>query len=204
MAKSFNVLNKHQIIFYHYYGYLVKPILYLTHGLSMFILQSLWAWYRVACTIKLVMYGFRNKLVCLFVTGNTDDPSLLQNMSICCNESVMFYSTGPWYGKIFDHIFSDKVIRKFYKIVQRTLFESTTRDQCYNTFYCRNLRFLCNKLQRLFWQSFSCLRVRTRPTRVKHLSGAPHWGRHLASPTNIRLGWKGLPGTNAVAYYEHS
>jgi hypothetical protein len=34
------------------------------------------------------------------------------------------------------------------------------------------------------------------PTRVKHLSGAPLYGRLLASPTNIRLGWKGKPGTN--------
>jgi hypothetical protein len=29
-------------------------------------------------------------------------------------------------------------------------------------------------------------------------SGAPLKGR----PTNIRLGWKGLPGTNTLAYYE--
>jgi len=26
----------------------------------------------------------------------------------------------------------------------------------------------------------------------------------LALPTNIRLGWKGLPGTNALAYFEKS
>jgi hypothetical protein len=25
----------------------------------------------------------------------------------------------------------------------------------------------------------------------------------LASPTIIRLGWKGLPGTNTLAYYEN-
>jgi hypothetical protein len=30
-------------------------------------------------------------------------------------------------------------------------------------------------------------------TREKHLSGAKLYGRLLASPTNIRLGWKGLP-----------
>ncbi len=29
-------------------------------------------------------------------------------------------------------------------------------------------------------------------------------GQALASPTNITLGWKGLPGTNALAYYEKS
>jgi hypothetical protein len=28
------------------------------------------------------------------------------------------------------------------------------------------------------------------------LSGAPLYGRLLALPTNIRQGWKGLPGTN--------
>jgi hypothetical protein len=38
---------------------------------------------------------------------------------------------------------------------------------------------------------------------VKQLSGAPLKGMLLASPTNIRLGWKGLPGTNTLAYYEN-
>ncbi len=27
--------------------------------------------------------------------------------------------------------------------------------------------------------------------------------RLLASPVNIRLGWKGFPGTNILAYYEN-
>ncbi len=40
------------------------------------------------------------------------------------------------------------------------------------------------------------------PTRVKHLSGSPILGRPLALPINIGLGWKSLPGTNALAYYE--
>jgi len=31
---------------------------------------------------------------------------------------------------------------------------------------------------------------------------APLLGRLLASPINIQLGWKRLPGTNALAYYE--
>ncbi len=26
----------------------------------------------------------------------------------------------------------------------------------------------------------------------------------MASSTNIRLGWKGLPGTNTLAYYENA
>jgi hypothetical protein len=37
---------------------------------------------------------------------------------------------------------------------------------------------------------------------VKHISGAPLYDRLLALPTNIRVGWKGLPGTNPPAYYE--
>jgi hypothetical protein len=39
---------------------------------------------------------------------------------------------------------------------------------------------------------------------MKHLSGAPLQGRLLASLTNIRLGWKGMPGTNTLAYYKKS
>jgi hypothetical protein len=29
------------------------------------------------------------------------------------------------------------------------------------------------------------------------------WGRLLALPANIRLGWKGLPETNTLTYYEN-
>jgi hypothetical protein len=36
--------------------------------------------------------------------------------------------------------------------------------------------------------------VRPVPALVKHLSGVPFYGRLLTLPTNIRLGWKGLPG----------
>jgi hypothetical protein len=51
-----------------------------------------------------------------------------------------------------------------------------TRAQCYKTFFHVIYRFL--------WQN----------------SGAPLEGRLLALPTNIRLGWKGLPGT--LAYFK--
>jgi hypothetical protein len=37
---------------------------------------------------------------------------------------------------------------------------------------------------------------------VKCLSGAPLEGSPLALPTNDRLGWNGLPGTNTLAYYK--
>jgi hypothetical protein len=36
---------------------------------------------------------------------------------------------------------------------------------------------------------------------VKYISGAPLWGRLLATPTNNALSWKGLPLTNSLAYY---
>ncbi len=39
--------------------------------------------------------------------------------------------------------------------------------------------------------------------RVKNISGASLSGRLLALPTNIRLGWRGFPGINTLAYYEH-
>jgi hypothetical protein len=39
------------------------------------------------------------------------------------------------------------------------------------------------------------------PTQVKHLLGASPQGRLLALTTNNRLGWKGLPGINNLAYY---
>jgi hypothetical protein len=38
---------------------------------------------------------------------------------------------------------------------------------------------------------------------VEHLSGAPLKGRLRTSPRNIRLGWKGLPRTNALDYYKN-
>ncbi len=39
---------------------------------------------------------------------------------------------------------------------------------------------------------------------MKQLAGAPLQGWLLDLPINIRLGWKGLPGSNAPAYYEKS
>jgi hypothetical protein len=40
--------------------------------------------------------------------------------------------------------------------------------------------------------------------RVKRLSGSPLLGIIMALPSNIRIGWKDLPGTNTLAYYKHS
>jgi hypothetical protein len=41
-----------------------------------------------------------------------------------------------------------------------------------------------------------------KPSLVEHLKGAS-LGYAPALPANIRLGWKSLPGTNALAYYEN-
>jgi hypothetical protein len=38
----------------------------------------------------------------------------------------------------------------------------------------------------------------------EHNSGAPLKGKLLALPANVRLGRKGLPGTNDVAYFDSS
>jgi hypothetical protein len=38
---------------------------------------------------------------------------------------------------------------------------------------------------------------------VRHFSGALLFGRLLSSPTNVKLGWKSLPGTNTLAYYKN-
>jgi hypothetical protein len=38
--------------------------------------------------------------------------------------------------------------------------------------------------------------------RVEHLKGAS-FGQALALPANTRLGWKGLSGTNTLAYFEN-
>ncbi len=39
---------------------------------------------------------------------------------------------------------------------------------------------------------------------MKLLSGGPLYGTLPTLPTNCILGWKGLPGTNTLAYYENS
>ena len=39
---------------------------------------------------------------------------------------------------------------------------------------------------------------------MKHCSDALHLGRRLSLPTTITLGWKGLPGTNTIAYFKYS
>jgi hypothetical protein len=39
---------------------------------------------------------------------------------------------------------------------------------------------------------------------MKYFSGTPLLSRLMALATNTKLGWKGLPKANTLAYYEHS
>jgi hypothetical protein len=64
--------------------------------------------------------------------------------------------------------------------------ERQARDKCSGSFQ-KFVIYGCKKFYKI------CLRL---------LSGAPVYGRLLALPTNISLGWKGWPGNNALAYYE--
>jgi hypothetical protein len=41
-------------------------------------------------------------------------------------------------------------------------------------------------------------------TLVEQVSGGPLYGKLLVLPATISLGWKGMPWTNSLAYYEHS
>jgi hypothetical protein len=52
-------------------------------------------------------------------------------------------------------------------------------------------------------KSFQPSLMFAEPTRVKHFSGAPLYCRPLALAANIRINLKGLPVTNALAYYEN-
>jgi hypothetical protein len=40
----------------------------------------------------------------------------------------------------------------------------------------------------------------SKPILVEHLAGTPLSGRLLALTANIKLGWKGLAGTNTPVY----
>jgi hypothetical protein len=91
----------------------------------------------------------------------------------------------------------------FYNAAAITAFKKfySTSSWClhYKTFYGRNLRIFPDKP----FQSSLMFAGKTEPTQVKHLSNAPLQGSLLASPQNIRLDWKGLPGTNTIAFYEN-
>jgi hypothetical protein len=64
-----------------------------------------------------------------------------------------------------------------------------------------------NKLECLSLESVyqPCLKFATKSTVYLSaaVENAPLRGRLLTLDTYIRLGWKGLPGTNTLAYYEN-
>ncbi len=51
-------------------------------------------------------------------------------------------------------------------------------------------------------QSNFCGKGQEPSPRVEHTKGALLWYSPALS-ANTRLGWKGLPGTNTVAFHEH-
>ncbi len=76
------------------------------------------------------------------------------------------------------------------------------RGQCYKTFHGRNLRIFEKSLSVCPWQVFPAYSIACGQGQENTLE----WSLRKvpALQTNIRLGWKGLPGTNALAYYEKS
>jgi len=63
--------------------------------------------------------------------------------------------------------------------------------------------FVCNKLECVSLSAPSTIIYICRKAYLT-LSVAPLYGRLLALPIDTRLGWKGLPGTNTLAYYGNS
>ncbi len=76
-----------------------------------------------------------------------------------------------------------------------------TWAQCYKTLQGCNLRMPAINQSVCLSNLVQCLQVRLQPTQVNHLSNEPLQGRLLALPTNIKLGQKGLTGTNTLTYY---
>ncbi len=74
--------------------------------------------------------------------------------------------------------------------------------KCCKTFYARNLRIFGNKLVFVFDKTFQPCLIFVGKAGA-YLSSAPVKGTLLSLPNIIRLGWKGLSGTNTLAYYKH-
>ncbi len=78
-----------------------------------------------------------------------------------------------------------------------------SRGLYHKTYYGCNLRISVIVLG--LGRSFQSSLLLVGKAKSLPYSGVPergvHLGRLLAVPTNTRLGWKGLPGTNAIAYF---
>jgi len=77
-------------------------------------------------------------------------------------------------------------------ITEEIFYNIETRGKVLN-FFIRNLRIFVISYSVCPWQA------------QLNLMFAGEAGAYFqALPANIRLGWKGLPGTNTLAFYEHS
>jgi hypothetical protein len=76
------------------------------------------------------------------------------------------------------------------------------RGQCYKTFHGRDLRIFEISLSVCPWQEFPAYSIACGQGQEHTLEWSPR--KVPALQTNIRLDWKGLPGTNALAYHEKS
>jgi hypothetical protein len=76
-------------------------------------------------------------------------------------------------------------------------------SQCYKTFF-----FVTDDEAKLAKALVPCKRFQPglifEGIAVAYLSGAPLLDRLLGLPANVRPGWKGLPGKNALAYLASS
>ncbi len=79
---------------------------------------------------------------------------------------------------------------KYMELFSESRGDCITRGQCYKTFSVRNLR--------IFHPSLTFV----GKSRSLSYSWAPErCFTQIGLPANIRLGWKGLQGTNTLAYY---
>jgi len=80
--------------------------------------------------------------------------------------------------------------------------------QYHKTFYGIKLQIFLNKLRCLSLVSLSslvyCLWARQGAYPIAEHMKDSSVGLAPALPTNIKLGWKGLPGANTLAYYKNS
>ncbi len=126
---------------------------------------------------------------------------------------VLHYRVDSWpYPQTFDQAGKAcweqtlQLITKIHKLWTKKFNNIGPSGLCYKTFYGCKFTNFHNMLVFVPGKPSSivhCLRARPGAyPRVEHLKGASI-GQVLALPTNIRLGYKGLPGTNTLAYYEN-
>ncbi len=108
-----------------------------------------------------------------------------------CNKVIVFVPDG------------DSTLALYCKHGQLPTLRVESRGLYHKTYFGRNLRFSVIVLG--LGRSYQPSLLLVGKARSLLYSGVPergvHMGRLLAVPTNTRLGWKGLPGTNTLAYF---